>query len=307
MNLRQLAMARALKPSPQSILVYGEAKTGKTKRVAEELAPHFKLLWLDVENGVQTLMQLPPELQERITYIRIPDTATNPCGIKSVGLLLSSKKPTPICNEHGVVNCPNKDCKLEGAFYTFDASTMDSEWCLVVDSLTQLSDSALKVTMQTAEAGIFGAGGGAKAGFDEWGMQGALLTNVLSHMQQAPYHRVFISHAEVVEEATGGQKIYPVCGTRALSAKAARYFDHVVYLFRKNNKHQAASGTTFQHNVMCGSRSDVDVGGGATLADMLKGVKPAVAVEAQTVAKAAAGASNLLAQRAAALKAKTEG
>ena len=297
MNLKELAAKRKLKPSPQSILVYGEAKTGKTLRVAEDLAPHFKLLWLDVENGVQTLMQLPDALQERITYIRIPDTSTNPVGIKSVGMLLSAKRPVPICTEHGVVNCPNKDCKLDGAFYLFDPSQLDNEWCLVVDSLTQLSDSALKVTMQSQEAGIFTSGQASKAGFDEWGSQGTLLTNVLSHMQQAPYHRVFISHAEIVEEATGGQKIYPVCGTRALSAKAARYFDHVVYLFRKNNKHQAASGTTFQHNVMCGSRSDVDVGGGATLADMLTGNKPVAAVAAQTAPAAARTASAILAAR----------
>jgi hypothetical protein len=297
MNLKQLAALRKDKPSPQSILVYGEAKTGKTLRVAQELAPHFKLLWLDVENGVQTLMQLPPELQERITYIRIPDTSTNPVGIKSVGLLLSAKRPLPICQEHGVVNCPQKDCKLEGAFYTFDPATLDSTWCLVVDSLTQLSDSAIKVTMQQQEANLFNTNGGSKAGYDEYGGQGALLVNVLSHMQQAPYHRVFISHAELVEEATGGHKIYPVCGTRALSAKAARYFDHVVYLYRKNNKHQAASGTTFQHNVMCGSRSDVDVAGGASLADMLRGLKPEQAVQQTTAATGARTAASLLAAR----------
>lgn len=286
---------------PQSILAFGESFTGKTKTVAEQLAPHFKLIWLDVENGLQTLLQLPDELLENITYIRIPDTATNPVAIKTIGLFFSANKPIRICYEHGEVGCVK--CKGEEQAYLFDPNTIGQDTVVVVDSLTQVSDSAIKFTMQSSEKSIFTVGPG-KAGYDEFGGQGALLLSLLSHMQHAPYHRVFISHAEFIQEQTGGEKIYPVCGTRTLSSKVSRYFDHVVFLYRKNNKHNMASSTTFAHNIMCGSRSDVDVAEGATLVDMLRGTKP-VKVNDNGDAKAKAGvAGGILAQQRAKIAAQ---
>ena len=301
MKLSTLAAQRSETPTPQSILCYGEAKTGKTRLVAEQLAHEFNILWLDVENGVQTLMQLDPELQERITYIRIPDSPSNPVGIITVGKLFSAKQPLNICHEHGVVGCMQQQCKSPDAYYTFDPKLLDNSWVVVVDSLTQLSDSALNHIKRDGNT-VFTAGV-TKADYDTWGAQGALLMNVLGHMQQAPFHRVFISHADFVEEATGGAKIYPVCGTRALSARAARYFDHVPYLYRQNGAHKVSSSTTFQHNVMSGSRSDIDIGKGATLCDMLKSRKPAQAAEAQTAAKAG-GVALTMQQRLAAAKPK---
>jgi hypothetical protein len=289
-TIKQAIQAQGAKPKPQSILVYGEAKVGKTRKVADELtAAGFNVLWLDVENGGQTLMQLPDEQLDRITYIKVPDTATNPVGIVTVGRMLSAKQPLKVCAAHGAVNCTDKGCAAPEAYFTFDPSKMDESWVLVVDSLTQLTDSAMARVKQDGDVFVKGV---TKAGYDEFGAQGALLTNVLSHMQQAPYHRVFISHAEIVEEATGGEKIYPVCGTRALSAKSARFFDHVVYLFRLNNQHKATSSTTYKHNVMAGSRSDVDVAN-ASIVDMLRGTKPQPAVDTAPVKSGSVAAAML--------------
>lgn len=259
-------------PKPQSILVYGESFTGKSQLVAEELAPRFNVLWLDLENGLQTLLKLPTELQDKITYIRIPDTATNPQAVKTVGTLFSAKAAVPVCFEHGKPNCPDAACRAADGHFVFDSKLLDSTWVVVVDSLTQLSDSAMAIV--NPQTNVFVKGEVVKAGYDEFGGQGSLLINILSHMQQAPFHRVFIGHADEVTEETGARRIYPVCGTRALSARVPRFFDHVVFAYRKNNTHKVASSTTFQHNIMAGSRSDIDMGEGATLVDLLLCRKP---------------------------------
>lgn len=277
-------------PKPQSILVYGESFTGKSQLVAEQLAPAFNVLWLDLENGLQTLLKLPIELQDKITYIRIPDTATNAQAVKTVGTLFSAKTALPVCYAHGKVNCQEAACKAADGHYVFDAKLLDSTWVVVVDSLTQLSDSSMALV--NPQANVFVKGEVVKAGYDEYGGQGSLLINILSHMQQAPFHRVFIGHADEVIEETGGKKIYPVCGTRALSARVPRFFDHVVFAYRKNNQHGVSSSTTYQHNVMAGSRSDIDMGSGATLVDLLLCRKP-VAVNDNSAATGKAVATAL--------------
>ena len=259
-------------PKPQSILVYGESFTGKSQLVAEQLAPAFNILWLDLENGLQTLLKLPLELQDKITYIRIPDTATNPQAVKTVGTLFSAKRPVNVCYAHGKPDCVDAACKQPDGHFVFDASKLDSTWVVVVDSLTQLSDSAMALV--NPQTGVFTKGEVTKAGYDEFGGQGSLLVNILSHMQQAPFSRVFIGHADEVTEETGAKRIYPVCGTRALSARVPRFFEHVVFAYRKNNAHKVASSTTYQHNIMAGSRSDLDMGDGATLVDLLLCRKP---------------------------------
>jgi hypothetical protein len=139
-----------------------------------------------------------------------------------------------------------------------------------------------------------------KAGYDEFGAQGALLVNVLSHMQAAPFHRVFIGHADIVKEETGAEKIYPMCGTRAFSARLPRFFDHVVYAYRKDNKHYFTSSTTHQHNIMAGSRSDIDVKSGATLVDLLlcrRTDKPLTDASPSAGAKVAGGALSRLGRK----------
>lgn len=287
------AIRTEAKPKPQSILVYGESFTGKSQLVAEELTEHFTtVIWLDIENGLQTLLKLSDDKLSRIVYIRIPDTATNPVGIKTVGLLFSAKAPVPICYEHGAVNCVKPDCKREGGFFLWDTNKMGEDVCVVVDSLTQISDSAMAAV--DSQANVFTAGV-TKAGYDEYGGQGKLLQNLLSHMQHAPFHRVFIGHADIVTEETGATKIYPVCGTRAFSARIPRFFDHVVYAYRRDNKHMFTSSTTHQHNIMAGSRSDIDIkNGAATLVDLLLCRKPVPPVVDASAAKSATVAGGRL-------------
>ena len=59
-------------------LIYGGPKTGKTL-LAGKLAEHYKLIWIDLENGHDTLFQLPQEWKERIEIISLPDTQLPYC------------------------------------------------------------------------------------------------------------------------------------------------------------------------------------------------------------------------------------
>lgn len=279
---------------PQSILVYGPAKSGKTQAVAGLAREGYKLLWLDLERGVQTLKQcLTEEEQERVTYVGVQDTNLDPIAIETVGTLFSSSKPVKVCTAHGRVNC--KSCLTltgEDDHSMLCLRDLDSSWVVVVDSLTQLSDSALAHATRDIQANILRTA--AKADWDAYGYQGLLLKNVLSNMQQARFHRVFISHEDVIEQADSTELIFPVCGTRSFSRQVARYFDHICYLFRQNKQHKAASSTSFKAGVMSGSRSDISLEEGASLANLLRGEKPQPVQAAVKPAVANAGARSLL-------------
>jgi len=59
------------------VMLYGEPKTGKTQ-LAGSLSKYFNLIWLDLENGVETLYKLPKNQQEKITLVSLKDTTSNP-------------------------------------------------------------------------------------------------------------------------------------------------------------------------------------------------------------------------------------
>lgn len=281
---------------PQSVFLYGAAKSGKTQLAGTLAELGYNLFWVDLEKGIRTLQQsLSPEAQERITYLAIPDTPTNPVAIATVGKMFATRVPLQICHEHGKVACVSAACRQPEAFTVFDPSKLDSTWVVVVDSMTQLSDSAGFHASQEMQKSLLEKA--AKMGFDEFGYQGMLLKSVLANMQQAPFHRLFIGHEDVVEQADGKELIFPVCGTRAFSRQAARYFDHVSYLYRANGKHLAASGTSFRSNVMTGSRSSVSLESGADLADLLRGTSSVQAKSAVPTEVGQTAAQKLMASR----------
>lgn len=255
---------------PQSILIYGGAKSGKTFAVAAIVKAGYNVIWLDCERGIRTLKQaLTPEEQQRVVYLAIPDTNTNPVAVATVGRFFSARSPQRICYNHGAVGCGHADCKQPDTFYTFDPSQLDSTWVVVVDSLTQVSDSALAHATKEIQNNLLATH--SKADWDAYAYQGQLLKSILGNMQQAKYHRIFITHEDVIEQADGSELIFPVCGTRQFSRQVARYFDHIVYLYKQNRQHCRASSTTFKNNVMTGSRSGLAVESGADLVDLLKG------------------------------------
>lgn len=227
------------------VIVYGAPKTGKSL-IAGKLAEFYNLIWFDLENGHETLFQLPEEWQERIELINIPDTRSFPIAIETC--LKAVKGKVSICEEHGKVAC--MVCKRdESPTVEVDLPSLDHNTVVVFDSLTQLSNSAIAfITKGTADD--------YKLDYDDWGNLGKLLDIFLSHVQQAGYNVVVVSHETEAETEGKKKTLVPVGGTRNFSRNIAKYFDHVIYAERKNKKHVFSSSSTYATTILTGSRTD---------------------------------------------------
>lgn len=231
------------------VLVYGEPKSGKTE-LAARLSEKYKILYLDLENGYETLLKLPHQWQENVEIVSIPDTKVFPIAIETV-LKIVTGQPVEICDEHGKVGCAI--CKKDSLPVTrVCLNELGEDWIVVVDSLTQLSNSAMN-HLTKGQADTY------KPEWTDYRNQGQLLDKFLSQVQQAKYNIVCITHVVETELEDGRKKLVPVCGTTAFSRNTAKYFDHVVYCEVKNKKHNFASSTTYANNVLTGSRTDISL------------------------------------------------
>ena len=229
------------------VLVYGEPKSGKTE-LAARLAEKFNILYIDLENGYETLLKLPHEWQERVEIISIPDTKVFPIAIETMLKVVTGAR-VEICEEHGKVGCAI--CKKNGAAYsTVELNALTEDWIVIIDSLTQLSNSAMNHLTRNENDTY-------KPEWTDYRNQGQLLDKFLSQVQQAKYNIVCVTHVVETELEDGKKKLVPVCGTTAFSRNTAKYFDHVVYCQVSNKKHNFASATTYANNVLTGSRTDV--------------------------------------------------
>jgi hypothetical protein len=245
----------------QTVLLFGPPKSGKTQ-LAGALAAHFNLIHFDLENGWTTLSKLPVELQERIEVIAIPDTRTFPIAIETMMKVLTGRR-TAICEQHGKVDCAL--CKGKQPFVTVELNALGPDTIVVIDSLTQLTNSA--IAHITKEKPI-----DYKLEYDDWGNLGKFMDYCLSHIQQASYNVVCITHESEVKMEDGKAKLVPTAGTSNFSRNTAKYFGHCVYVEVKNKKHVAASSTTYQNNLLTGSRTDVSLESGE--ANLLRIFKP---------------------------------
>ncbi len=247
----------------QRCLLFGPPKTGKTL-LAGKLAECFDLIWVDFENGHETLFQLPASYQERIELINVPDTRSYPMAIETA--LKMVKQPCVICEAHGKVAC--MICKREEApVIQTDLPSLGLDTVVVFDSMTQLTNSCI-ANITKGEADDY------KLDYDDWGNLGKLLDIFLSHIQQSGYHVVVISHE--TEAKTEGKKsrLVPVAGTRNFSRNCAKYFDHVIYCEVKNRKHTFTSSTTASTNILTGSRMGIAIENAADEASLLQIFKP---------------------------------
>lgn len=246
MNLNDFAKT---KRTGESAMLYGPPKCGKT-RFASILAKNFNLVWLDLENGLQSVIrnsELKEEDRARIQVISVPDTKQNPVAVDTVLKVLTGAAVS-ICTEHGRVACLHcaRDKKES---QTIEMKKCGRETVLVIDSGTQFSDSAW--------AHIIGPDLDAATEwrhFDKWNQRIAM---ALSFIQQAPYHVVMIGHGMTIEQEDGKEKMVPKMGTKAFSCNVAKYFSHVLYLETRAGAHKVGSTADFAVNVLIGNRAGI--------------------------------------------------
>lgn len=232
----------------QSVLVYGPPKVGKTELVSK-LAAEFNLIWFDLENGHATLFKLPEEYQERIELVQLPDSRSYPIAIETC-LKVIKGGPGWIDAETGKWVVDEKQKKPDREYVFVHLNSLDRTWIAVFDSLTQLTNSAI-ANITKAQPDDY------KMQFDDWGNLGKLMDMFLSHVQNAKFNCVCISHETEAELEDGKIKIVPTAGTRNFSRNTAKYFGHVIYCQVANKKHTFSSSTTSTLNVVTGSRTDI--------------------------------------------------
>lgn len=263
----------------QRCLVYGPPKSGKTDAMGK-LAYTHDLIWIDLEDGIKTLMQLPEELHEKIDVIQIPESKANPVAINTL-LKLVTWIPGSVCLEHGIWDCAA--CKKNGLPVT-EVNLRQRDWSktiVVVDSLSALAESAMNHIMRNREPT-------AKPEWDDYAAQGGLVSKFLSAVQTSRMNWMMATHEMEVEREDGTLVLVPVSGTRNFSRNTSKYFDHVVYMRVKGGRHTAGSATTYLDKVNTGSRLGVKVEGSHEIdlrplfnKEMRLAAKQAQAVEAK--------------------------
>lgn len=236
----------------RKILVYGAPKTGKTDFVGQ-LASLKKLWWLDLEDGIKTLVHSPritPAMIGNIELIKIPDTQIFPIAARTI-LHLIKGLPGTICEQHGAWKCPA--CKTANApAAAIDLSSFTNNDVLVIDSVSQLAQSAMNdIQKAVIAADKFDV----KPDWDDYANQGRIMDRIFSIMQQAPFNVVAISHEQLVEMEDGKKKLVPIGGTSQFSKTFAKYFDDVVYCEKVNSKHKFATSSTYSNSIVLGSRT----------------------------------------------------
>ena len=242
------------------MLIYGEPKTGKTRLVATaaKVKELDRIFWVDLENGSETLlhMGLTDSELDKIELIRIPDTRETPRGVETILKMFSSKEDIKICHKHGKVGCVECAKEAPEDYTLFNLRKLTHKDLLVIDSGSQLGDSALALSCLGKPVEF-------KPGWDEWGLSNKFLGDILSVIQQATFTNfVVITHVNILEEEVNGvkrDKIVPLMGTKAFCSKVSKYFGTVVYVEIKMGKHAAGSASTYKANHITGSRLDIKI------------------------------------------------
>lgn len=234
----------------QKVLVYGMAKTGKTRLIGR-LAKDFKLNWLDLENGHETLLNddnLKAEYRDNITLYQIRDTPVHPIAFETVQALFSKAASISLCHQHGKIGCHLCD---KTSFGTLSAWSQPEDEILVIDSLTQFTASCMAYLTRAQPVDY-------KVQRDDYGSMKRYMDGVLSYIQNAPINIVCISHVtEAVGEDNKAGRLLPVMGSSSTSADVAKYFGHVLYTDKVGKNHVTASSTTYGVNLATGSRTNI--------------------------------------------------
>ena len=231
-------------------IVFGAAKTGKTRLVGR-LAQHYRLDYIDGENGSSTFLakdNLLPEYLDNINLFRLPDDGNNGVMFTSVFRMLTTTKTT-ICDEHGMAECKAcGDAKLPNT--EFSILTKNPDRIVVIDSLTQLTTSCLSYITRSKPDDY-------KLQMDDWGKLKMYMERLFSVIQAAQANIICITHEEVAEFEDGKKRIVPVAGSSKFAITTSKYFDNVIYTEQRGGAFVVSSGPGKVPNVLTGSRLNV--------------------------------------------------
>lgn len=242
-------LSQVAKATTQTVLVYGPPKSGKTE-LAGKLASDFDILYIGMENGHQTMTKFPPEWQDRITIVNLPDTRSYPIAIETCLKIVKGNKWFIDDTTGKAVAEGQRKPNTEYTEVHLDSLPVTT--VVIFDSLTQLTNSAI-AHITKAQPDDY------KMQYDDWGNLGKLLDIFLSHVQQSKANIICISHETEAEMEDGKMKIVPTAGTRNFSRNTAKYFGHVVYVNIVNKAHKFTSSTTAILNTIVGSRTDIAI------------------------------------------------
>lgn len=290
MNIREIA--EAIQKAEQStafstghsILLYGRPRTGKT-RLGATLAkvPSIGTIhWFDFENGSDTIIAmyrdgiLTAEQAAKIYLYKIKDTPQQAIAMDTANNCITEAKPQRLCIAHGRRVCPtcilvNKDFTDTKLWHPiFDLTKLTKKDWVVLDTGTQIGISIMAYLMKGMDLG-------AKPGWDEYGPQVRMLSDLCSQIQAASYcNFLFITHQLILDEKDkfvenkmiektseeaqfGG--IFPLLGTKNFSVNCAKFFGHIIYveIGKGLKKHKAGSSSTYKDDVLTGSRSGIRI------------------------------------------------
>ena len=237
--------------TPQHLLVYGDPSTGKSTLVSKLAEDgRWNLKWLSLDNGHSVLLKLTAAAQERVELFNIPDTRGYPVGVDAVRRLLD-RKPCHFCDLHGKNDC-SVCAKAQAGFSDLDVNALKATDILVLDNLSQLSDSTMALIVKNKEIDY-------KLQLDDWGSLRFHLVKYLTDIQQLPCNLVCIAHAVEEELVDKNKKVMPAVGSSTFAPKVAGYFDHVVFCRVFNNKHRYGSSSTYLPSIITKSRTDIEI------------------------------------------------
>jgi len=138
----------------EHVILYGKSGTGKTT-LAGLCAEFFNVLWFDGDKGLTALINnLPPELLMRIHPIKIPDNTLNPIMVGTM-LRVITGRPTAICLDHGIADCPNCT-SIEKKKVIVALNSLPKNWVVVMDSQSQFIASAMAICHYKVNKNQFG-------------------------------------------------------------------------------------------------------------------------------------------------------